>query len=316
MKVFNVDEADISLNGDIDLSLLKAVGTYQSLPSATVDQIITQAKDTNIIVVNKAIITKEVFENLPDLGLVAVSATGINNVDINTAKQANVIVSNVTGYAEDTVPQHTLALILNLATKTHLYATDVKQGDWKKSLSFTLLRYPTFELKGQTIGIIGFGSIGHKVAKLAEAFGMNVIVTNRSKIKDPQYTNVPLDNLLRESDIVSIHCPLTEKTQNLISHDELSLMKPTGYLVNTSRGGIVNEDALANALNHEKIAGAGIDVLTAEPPSSGNILLQAKNVIITPHSAWSTRQARQKLIDETVVNIKSFINGHPRNVVT
>ena len=145
---------------------------------------------------------------------------------------------------------------------------------------------------------------------------MHVIVTSRSEIKDPRYTNVPLDDLLQESDIVTIHCPLTEETKDLISHDELLLMKPTGYLINTSRGGIVNEVALANALNKEKIAGAGIDVLTAEPPSSGNILLQTNNIIITPHSAWSTRQARQKLIDETVVNIRSFIKGQPRNVVT
>ena len=316
MKVFNVDEADISLNGDIDLSHLKTFGSYQSLSSATTDQIINQGKESNIIVVNKALLTKEIFENLPDLRLIAISATGINNVDINAAKKTNVLVSNVRGYAEDTVPQHTLALILNLATKTHLYAKDVDQGHWEKSSSFTLLRYPTFELKGKTIGIIGFGSIGYKVAKLAEAFGMHVIVTSRSEIKDPRYTNVPLDDLLQESDIVTIHCPLTEETKDLISHDELLLMKPTGYLINTSRGGIVNEVALANALNKEKIAGAGIDVLTAEPPSSGNILLQTKNIIITPHSAWSTRQARQKLIDETVVNIRSFIKGQPRNVVT
>ena len=316
MKVFNVDEADISLDDDIDLSLLRSFGSYQSLPSATVDQIINHAKDSNIIVVNKAIITKEVFENLPDLRLVAISATGINNVDINAAKETKVIVSNVRGYAEDTVPQHTLALILNLATKTHLYAKDVVQGDWQRSSSFTLLRYSTFELKGKTIGIIGFGSIGQKVAKLAESFGMHVIVTSRSEIKDPRYTNVPLDDLLQKSDIVTIHCPLNTETKDLISYDELLLMKPTGYLINTSRGGIVNEDALADALNHGKIAGAGIDVLTTEPPSSGNILLHAKNIIITPHSAWSTRQARQKLIDETVINIRSFINGQPRNVVT
>ena len=260
-------------------------------------------------------ITAPVFAALRDLRLVAVSATGYNNVDLEAARAAGVTVSNVAGYAGDTVPQHAFALILNLATKAYRYAADVARGDWQRSSSFTLLRYPTFELKGLTIGIVGFGVIGRGVARIAEGFGMRILAHDAFPITGSRYPNTPLDELLADSDFVTIHSPLTDQTRNLIDAAALAKMKPSAYLINTARGGIVDEAALAAALTGGRLAGAGFDVLTEEPPAAGNPLLAAPNIIITPHSAWSTREARQTLIDETVVNIRSFIAGTPRNVV-
>ena len=315
MRIFFVDDTDIGLNGDIDFSGLQALGEYRSLPNGTEAEIIEHGAGTEIIAVNKAQITAPIFEALTTLRLVAVTATGYNNVDLDAARAAGVTVSNVAGYAGDTVPQHAFALILNLATKAHRYAADVERGDWQRSSSFTLLRYPTFELKGLTIGIIGFGVIGRGVARIAEGFGMRALAHDAFPIRDSAYRNTPLDELLAASDFVTIHSPLTEQTRNLIDAAALAKMKPTAYLVNTARGGIADEEALAAALHEGRLAGAGFDVLTEEPPSADNPLLNAPNIILTPHSAWSTREARQALIDQTAINIRSFIAGTPRNVV-
>ena len=316
MRILFADDTDISLNGDIDFSGLQALGEYHSLANGSVAEIIEHGAASEVIVVNKALISAAVFEALDDLRLVAVSATGYNNVDLEAARAAGVTVSNVAGYAGDTVPQHAFALILNLATKAYRYAADVARGDWQRSASFTLLRYPTFELKGLTIGIIGFGVIGRGVARIAEGFGMRILAHDAFPIHDSPYANTPLDKLLAGSDFVTVHSPLTEQTRNLIDAAALARMKPSAYLINTARGGIVDEAALAAALHGGRLAGAGFDVLTEEPPGAGNPLLEAPNIIITPHSAWSTREARQKLIDESVENIRAFIAGTPRNVVS
>jgi len=316
MRILFADDTDISLNGDIDFSGLQALGEYHSLPNGSVAEIIEHGAASEVIVVNKALITAAVFEALDDLRLVAVSATGYNNVDLEAARGAGVTVSNVAGYAGDTVPQHAFALILNLATKAYRYAADVARGDWQRSASFTLLRYPTFELKGLTIGIIGFGVIGRGVARIAEGFGMRILAYDAFPIHHSPYANTPLHELLAGSDFVTVHSPLTDQTRNLIDAAALARMKPSAYLINTARGGIVDEAALAAALHEGRLAGAGFDVLTQEPPSAGNPLLEAPNIIITPHSAWSTREARQKLIDESVENIRAFIAGTPRNVVS
>lgn len=316
MRIFFVDDTDIGLNGDIDFAGLQALGEYRSLPNGTEAEIIAHGAGTEIIAVNKAQITAPIFAALTTLRLVAVTATGYNNVDLDAARAAGVTVSNVAGYAGDTVPQHAFALILNLATKAYRYAADVERGDWQRSSSFTLLRYPAFELKGLTIGIIGFGVIGRGVARIAEGFGMRVLANDAFPIRNSAYGNTPLDELLAASDFVTIHSPLTEETRNLIDAAALAKMKPTSYLINTARGGIVDEEALATALHEGRLAGAGFDVLTEEPPTAGNPLLDAPNIILTPHSAWSTREARQALIDQTAINIRAFIAGTPRNVVS
>ncbi len=315
MKILFLDESTITL-GDIDFSSLKSLGVYESYENSTEDEAIERAADADCIITNKVPIGIDAVRSLKKLKLVAVIATGYNVVDLKAARDHGLAVCNVPGYAADTVPQHTFALILNLATGAYRYHADVMNGEWARADSFTLLRYHTFELARKTIGIIGFGTIGRGVARIAEAFGMRVLAYDALEIMHEKYGNTPLDILLRESDVVTVHSPLTEETRNLINAKAIAMMKKSAILINTARGGIVNEVALADALNSERIAGAGVDVLTVEPPRDGNPLLNAKNIIITPHSAWSTREARQRLVDETAENIRAFFEGHARNVVS
>ena len=315
MKIVFLDESTITLDDDIDFSVLKQLGDYAGYPPSTEEEIIQRAAGAEVVIPNKVRMTPRVIESLDSLRLIAEIATGYDNVDLQAAQENNVTVCNVAGYAANTVPQHTFALILNLATKAHLYHADVMAGEWAKASSFNLLNYPTFELKGLTIGIIGFGTIGRGVAQIAEGFGMRVLAHDMAGIQGADYPNTDLETIFSESDFVTVHCPLTDQTRNLIDVEALGKMKPTAMVINTARGGIVDEEALAAALNSGRIAGAGFDVLTGEPPVEGNVLLTAKNVIMTPHCAWSTREARQKLVDETAQNIRTFFEGRPRNVV-
>ena len=315
MKIVFLDESTITLDDDIDFSVLKQLGDYAGYPHSTEEEIIQRAAGAEVVIPNKVRVTPRVIESLDSLRLIAEIATGYDNVDLQAAQENNVTVCNVAGYAANTVPQHTFALILNLATKAHLYHADVMAGEWAKASSFNLLNYPTFELKGLTIGIIGFGTIGRGVAQIAEGFGMRVLAHDMAGIQGADYPNTDLETIFSESDFVTVHCPLTDQTRNLIDVEALGKMKPTAMVINTARGGIVDEEALAAALNSGRIAGAGFDVLTGEPPVEGNVLLTAKNVIMTPHCAWSTREARQKLVDETAQNIRTFFEGRPRNVV-
>lgn len=272
--------------------------------------------DTQVIVTNKIIIGRDHLKKLNDLKLVTVIATGYNNVDIQAAKDYGVPVTNVPQYAKYYVSQHTFALILNLASKVYLYNRDVANGQWGTSDSFTLLKHPTFELAGKTIGLVGFGAIGQETAKIAESFDMKVLVYDIADVSRYGYSNSTLDEVLKKSDIISIHVPLTDKTKDLIDEVAFNKMKDTALIVNTSRGGIVNEVDLANALNSGKIAGAGFDVLSSEPPTKGNPLLdRVKNLILTPHVAWSSREARQMLIDITADNINSMTEGKIINKV-
>ena len=314
MNIVFLDRATIDLN-DVSFSSIESLGKFVSYPDSSAEEIITRSLNADIIIANKSKITKTVLDSCRNLKLVCVIATGYNNVDTGYAREKGVTVCNVAGYAKNTVPQHTFSLILNLATKVLQYHLDVMAGEWQKASLFTLLKYRTFELYGKTLGIIGFGTIGRAVAQIAVSFGMKVIYYDPYVSPTNNYNPVDLRTLLSESDVVSVHCPLTKDTHNLLDYKELSTMKPTALLINTSRGGIVNENALAEALNNHLIAGAGVDVLSEEPPVNGNILLSAQNCIITPHSAWSTIEARQTLVDETAKNIQSFINGEKRNVV-
>jgi glycerate dehydrogenase len=315
MEIVFLDESTISL-GDLDFSALMNLGSYRTFSSSNEEQIIDRAKDAYIIIANKAPITRKVLSALPKLKLVTLIATGYNNVDLQAASEMQVRVCNVSKYASIPVAQHTFGLLLNLATKLHVYHQDVQAGKWQKANSFTLLNYRTFELSGKTIGIVGFGAIGHEVAKIARAFGMHVLVHAPSGIRDNSYPNTEWNDLLRASDVVTLHCPLTARNRNLIDQDALAKMKKTALLINTARGGLVDEKALFDALQSGTIAGAGMDVLSEEPPVRGNILLGAKNILISPHSAWSTVEARQRLIDETVKNIQAFLAGEAKNVVS
>lgn len=315
MNIIFLDRATIDLN-DISFSSVEECGTFISYPDSTPEETFERIKTADIVITNKVRMTKQVLERGRKIKLIAVIATGYNNVDLDITKQYRVAVCNVAGYAMNTVPQHTFSLILNLATKSYMYHNDVMSGEWQKAPLFTLLRYPTFELYGKTAGIIGFGVIGRAVAKIASGFGMKVNYYDPYVRDVKEYDPVDFRTILTESDIITLHCPLTKETFNLIDKYELSLMKPSVLLINTSRGGIVNEKALAEALNNQKIAGAGIDVLSEEPPVKGNVLLGAKNCIITPHSAWSTIEARQALVNETAKNIQAFIRGEKRNIVS
>jgi glycerate dehydrogenase len=314
MNITFLDESTVTLN-DIDLSCLRALGSYSGFANSTEEQALERAADADVIIVNKVPVTSAVLDNLRQLKLVSVVATGYNNIDASAARKRNVCVCNVPGYASRSVAQHTFCLILNLATKIHLYNNDIQAGRWEKADSFNLLTYPTFELAGKTVGIIGFGMIGREVAGIAEAFSMKVLAYDVRGIEDGSYPNTSLETLLAESDVVTLHCPLTEDNRGLIDAGALAAMKTTSLLINTARGGLVDEQALFDALEKGQIAGAGVDVISEEPPSKGNVLLRARNIIVSPHSAWSTREARQRLVDETARNIKAFFDGKPRNVV-
>ncbi|MHC4122998.1 MAG: D-2-hydroxyacid dehydrogenase [Planctomycetota bacterium] len=316
MNIVFLDKCTVTLKDDIDLSSLESLGELKTFENSTEAEAIDRGEDAEVLITNKVPITRNVLTALPKLKLVCIIATGYNNIDLEAAKEKGICVCNVPGYATKSVVQHTFALILNLACKVHLYNKDVKAGQWQNAYSFTLLTYPTFELADKTIGIIGFGTIGKEVARVAESFGMKVLAYKPSGIKDDTYLNTDLDTLLKESDIITLHCPLNKVSRHIINKETLSKMKKSALLINTGRGGLVDEQALAEALNSGKIAGAATDVLSTEPPASDNPLLTAKNIIITPHCAWSTVQARQKLIDETVASIKAFIEGKPINVIS
>ena len=315
MTIKFLDSHTMSLNGDVDFSPLEKLGDYFGY-SITNDDIAGFGKDAEILITNKIKIDNNIMDSLPKLKLICVIATGYNVVDIKAARERNIIVVNVPQYAKYSVSQHTFALILSLSSNVCSYYRDVREGKWEKSSSFTLLKYSTIELADKTMGIIGFGAIGRETAKIAKVFNMDVLVYDISDISADGYISSTLDEILKKSDIISIHVPLTSETENLITKKELRKMKNTALIINTSRGGIINEVDLVEALNSGAINGAGLDVLTEEPPKNGNPLLgDVKNLIVTPHVAWSSREARQRLIDITAENIKSFRVSNPINVV-
>ena len=316
MNIVFLDKATITLDEDMSFEKVEAQGRLTNFDLTTPEQIPERAKDADAIIVNKALLGRETLEKLPKLKHIAVIATGYNNVDTKAAGELGISVSNVFGYGRYTVPQHTFALILNLAGAVREYASDVQKGDWEGQDSFTLLRYHTFELHGKTIGIVGFGAIGRGSAAIAEGFGMRVLVHDAFDFEHPDYENTPLEKLIEEADILTVHCPLTEQTRDLIGEAELKKMKRSAFVINTARGGIITEEALLKALESGEIAGAGLDTLTQEPPRKHPLLHRDDiNLIVTPHCAWSAREARQRLIDEVAANIEAFKSGKDRNIV-
>jgi glycerate dehydrogenase len=274
-------------------------------------------EQATIAVVNKTPLRAATLALLPRLRMISVAATGTDNIDIAAARARGIVVSNVRGYAEHTVPEHTFCLILALRRSLLAWREDVRRGLWQRSERFCLSGHPVLDLHGSTLGIFGEGSIGQGVARLARAFGMEVLFADHAPPKAPDVQFTAQDELLRRSDVVSLHLPLTPATRNFIGAAELAKMKPGALLINTGRGGLVDERALAHALRSGALAGAGFDVLSVEPPENGNPLLELDipNFILTPHVAWAGRQAQQALADQAIDNVEAFVRGAPRNVV-
>lgn len=309
---------DASTLGDTDLSPLQELGNLTSHPTSTPTEAAERVTNAEIIITNKVPITPEIINAAPNLKLILAAATGTNHIDLQAASEKNIPVCNVAGYSTPTVAQHVFTLILNLATGTHLYNNE--QTLWPKSEIFTRLDHPSFDLEGKTLGIIGLGTIGEKVAEIAKTFGMNIVALesqNPSNKNNTDTSRLPLTELLATSDIITLHCPLTENTKHLINIKTLAQMKSTALLINTGRGPLINETDLLTALQNKTIAGAGLDVLSQEPPAENNPLITANlpNLIITPHTAWASHEARNRLLQGLHQNIKNHLtNTHPNQV--
>lgn len=303
--------------GDLHWDELKACGPCQIFDRTAPNLILPRAANVEVILTNKVILSRETIAALPKLRYIGVLATGYNVVDTVAARQHGITVTNIPGYSTRSVAQLTFALLLELTHHPGHHAQTVRDGHWTRSPDFCYWSFPLLELDGLTLGIIGFGQIGREVAKIAQVFGLRVLVYSRTRPAQlPAGTEfVPLDELLSRADIVSLHCPLTPDTAHLINAPRLALMKPSAFLINTSRGPLVDETALADALNSGRLAGAALDVLSLEPPPVSNPLLAAKNCLITPHLGWATRAARQRLMTIAVANLRAFLAGQPQNVV-
>jgi glycerate dehydrogenase len=316
MKAVFLDLASLA-ERDLDLSGFEAaVDDWRSYPATAPEDRVARIGDADIVVTNKVLLDAAVLRAAPNLSLVCLTATGFNNVAVETARELGIVVSNVVAYATDSVAQHVFALMLAHHTSLFRYTDAVRRGDWSRSAQFCLLDYPVRELRGMTLGIIGFGELGQGVAGIAQAFGMQVLVSQRPG-GEPATGRVPFEEVLRRSDVLTLHVPLLDNTRDLIDAHALELMKPTALLINTARGAVVDNLALADALRQGVIGGAALDVLDVEPPPQDHPLLapDVPNLIVTPHTAWAGRQARQNVVDETVANIQAFLDGRPRNRV-
>jgi glycerate dehydrogenase len=321
MKIVALD--GYTLNpGDLSWQALEALGDCTVYERTPKELLIERAAGAEIVLTNKVVLGAEQLAQLPHLRYIGVLATGYNVVDVEAARQRNVTVTNVPAYSTASVAQMVFALLLELSQQVGHHARLVREGRWTASVDFCFWDRPLVELESLTLGIVGFGAIGRRVARLARAFGMEVLVHTahpekyRETAEGREARFVGLDELFRASDAISLHCPLTEETRALVDARRLDLMKPTAFLLNTGRGPLVDEAALAAALNAGRIAGAGLDVLSVEPPPAGNPLLQAANCCITPHIAWATRAARQRLMATAVGNLRAYLTGAPQNVVS
>ncbi|MFI4911968.1 MAG: D-2-hydroxyacid dehydrogenase [Sedimentisphaeraceae bacterium JB056] len=315
MKIVVTD--GVTLNpGDLDWELLSRIGECEIYDNSTRQECIERCKDADIVVNNKVVFDKDMFEALPDLKMISVTATGYDVVDIKEAASRGVVVTNVPEYGTLSVAQMVFSLLLELSQHVGYHSCSVYAGKWAECDSFCYWDKPLIELNGLTLGLIGCGRIGRNVAIIAKAFGMKVIGYDPGAAESDLIELVDMDFLLSRSDVVSLHCPLTENTRELIDKNCLEKMKKTSFLINTSRGSLVNEADLANALNDGLIAGAGLDVLSTEPPSRDNPLFSADNCYITPHIAWATHSARARLMSVAISNIEAFVAGKPVNVVS
>ena len=314
MKITILDKCTVT-NGDVSLAPIETLGEVKYFDTVAPEDIPAAIGDSEGVICNKARITAEIMDACTNLKYIGLFATGYNNIDTKAAAERGIAVCNVPGYSTESVAQLTFAFILHFATSIHKYSESTARGDWANSETFSYLSFPITELYGKTLGIFGFGTIGRAVARIGAAFGMKIIAVSHRPMEHEGIEFVTIDELFKRSDYLTFHCPLTEETRGLVNRETIALMKPTAVLINTSRGGVVEEEPLCEALNSGKIRGAGIDVLDTEPMRQGHPYLAAKNICITPHVAWGSIEARTRLIDVIVENIKSFENGGSLNRV-
>ncbi len=304
--------------GDLDWSPLKGLGTYAVYPRTAASDIIERAADAQIILTNKVELDEQIIAGLPKLKYIGVLATGYNVVDLEAASARSIVVTNIPGYSTDSVSQMVFALLLEMSQQVGHHAELVRDGEWCRSEDFSFHRRPLFELAGKRFGIVGYGQIGRKVAEIARAFGLHVVVAtaNPEKYKADKGTEfTDVDSLFGECDIISLNCPLNSETKNLVNTARLMRVKQGALLINTGRGDLIDEEAVAEALQEGYLGGFAADVLSHEPPPEDNPLLSAPNTFITPHIAWATAEARQRLLDIAIANIKAFQDGAPQNQV-
>ncbi len=311
-----LDHSSLDL-GDLDMTPLeRAFAELRVHDRSTSEQVIERLQGAQVAISNKVPLDAAALAACPELKLILIAATGSNNVDLTAARELGVTVCNCQGYGTPSVAQHTLMLLLALATRLPDYQRAVHQGRWQQAQQFCLLDFPIVELAGKTLGLLGHGELGGAVAKLAQAFDMRVLL-GQLPGRPPREDRLPLEELLPQVDALTLHCPLTADTRDLIGARELQLMKPGAFLINTARGGLVNEQALADALRLGHLGGAATDVLSQEPPTAGNPLLDPElpRLIVTPHSAWGSREARQRIVVQLAENAEAYFSGAPRRVV-
>ncbi len=310
MKIVILDGATAK-GKELDFDFLNQFGDVTYYDTTSNEDVLSRAKDADILVINKIVMDKDTLAECKNLKLITILATGYNIVDIEAAKALGITVCNVPYYSTNSVAQLTFAFILEFACKLSLHTQSVARGDWQRCNDFAYTLDTLHELSGKTLGIIGYGSIGKKVAQIGKAFGMNVLIGTRTPVEGC----VSKEEVFKNADFVTLHCPLNEQSKLMINEKSLALFKPTAYLINTARGGLIDENALAAALNSGKIAGAALDVLTSEPPKADNPLIHAKNCIITPHMAWASLEARVRLLHATEDNVRAFLQNAPINKV-
>jgi glycerate dehydrogenase len=317
MKIVVLDGYCLN-TGDLSWDGLRALGDLEVYERTPAGEVAMRAAGATAVFTNKTPLPADVIESLPQLRYIGVLATGYNVVDVEAARRRGVTVTNIPTYGTASVAQFVFALLLELCHHVGEHAAAVRAGEWSRNADWCFWKSPLIELAGKTMGIVGFGRIGRATARIADAMGMNVIASDTIEDNAPLYSGfrwVGIEDLLKESDVVSLHAPLFPETKHMINRRTIELMKHTAFLINTSRGPLVVDQDLADALNAGRIAGAGLDVLSVEPPAESNPLLSARNCLVTPHIAWATVEARRRLMDLAVRNLDAFVNGSPQNVV-